>query len=127
VARPTDEPAKPSIWKREIRWRWWQKDSKEPASFDPDAIGSEELALARSAEAEAASTLWEPQVLKIVEDTLATYLGPVAKILVERAAVQAKDLRDLCRMLAQQLATDQERTAFIRGVLLHNTIRSRRS
>jgi serine/threonine-protein kinase len=40
---------------------------------------------------------------------LAAHVGPIAKVLVKRAAAQAKDLADLCKRLGEHLASDAER------------------
>jgi len=56
-------------------------------------------------------------VLKAIEDSLAAYIGPVAKILVGRAAHHTKDLHELCRALAAQLSTEQERQSFLQHAL----------
>jgi serine/threonine-protein kinase len=56
-------------------------------------------------------------VLKAVEDILAAHIGPVAKILVGRAAHQTKDLQALCQALAAHLATEQERKSFLQAAL----------
>ena len=60
---------------------------------------------------------WDPRVLKVVEDSLAEHIGPVAKILVGRAARHTKDLHELCQALAAQLSTEQERKSFLHNVL----------
>jgi len=56
-------------------------------------------------------------VLKAVEDSLAEHIGPVAKILVGRAAHHTKDLQELCQALAAQLSTEQERKSFLHNAL----------
>jgi serine/threonine-protein kinase len=56
-------------------------------------------------------------VLKAVEDSLAEHIGPVAKILVGRAAHHTKDLQKLCQALAAHLSTEQERKSFLHNVL----------
>jgi len=103
-----------------LKWPWGHKDS-EAASTSPATRQS--TAPVESSHTKAGQTgaagAWEPQVLKGVEDSLAEYLGPVAKILVGRAAQQTHDVRELCRLLAEQLATDQERAAFLRSALQH--------
>ena len=60
---------------------------------------------------------WDPRVLKAVEDSLAEHIGPVAKILVGRAAHHTKDLHELCQALAAQLSTEQQRTSFLHNAL----------
>ena len=56
-------------------------------------------------------------MLKAVEDSLAKQVGPVAKILVGRAASRTQNLHELCQVLATQLSTEQERQSFLTSVL----------
>jgi hypothetical protein len=65
-------------------------------------------------------------VLKVIEDSLAEHIGPVAKILVGRAAHHTKDLHELCQTLAAQLSTEQERKSFLHNVLHQKQTQSRR-
>jgi 5-carboxymethyl-2-hydroxymuconate isomerase len=65
-------------------------------------------------------------VLKAVEESLAEHIGPVAKILVGRAAHHTKDLQELCQALAAQLATEQERRSFLHNALHQKQTQSRR-
>lgn len=123
--------AKPSLWKRDIRWPWVHKPPPPPASVTPPATmrPSDNLP-PRSGSAHPqgqGAPVWEPHVLKVVEEQLASYLGPVAKILVSREAAQTRDVLELCHTLAAQLATEQERAAFTRSVLQHKALRARRS
>ena len=69
---------------------------------------------------------WDPHVLKAVEDSLAEYIGPVAKILVGRAAHHTKDLHKLCQALAAQLSTEQERKSFLHNALHQKQTHSQR-
>ena len=69
---------------------------------------------------------WDPRVLKAVEDSLAEYIGPVAKILVGRAAHHTKDLHKLCQALAAQLSTEQERKSFLHNALHQKQTHSQR-
>jgi len=124
---PASEPAKLSIWKWEIKWPWGHKTTSPtiPHTSKSDLAGA--LSSAQEAGQEertpaklrhAASTApWDPRVLKVVEDSLAEHIGPVAKILVGRAAHHTKDLHELCRALAAQLATEQERQSFLHKAL----------
>jgi len=57
---------------------------------------------------------WEPALLETIQQRLAHYLGPLAKILVQRAARQATSADDLCRLLAEHLVTAQDKAHFLR-------------
>ena len=126
-AVPASEPAKPPIWRREIRWPWGHKTTSPTALHTPKSEPAGALAPAHDAGQEAhapakpgnvtSMTSWDPRVLKAVEESLAAHIGPVAKILVGRAAHHTKDLRELCLALAAQLSTEQERKSF-----LHHTL-----
>jgi serine/threonine protein kinase len=53
-----------------------------------------------------------PEDLDRVARALAVHLGPIARLLVNRAASGARDLQDLCAVLAAQLTTEEERARF---------------
>jgi serine/threonine protein phosphatase PrpC len=136
LAAPASEPAKLSIWKWEIRWPWGHKTASPTALPTPKPGPAEALSLAQNADQEehapgnpgnATSTAsWDPRVLKAVEDSLAEYIVPVAKILVGRAAHHTKDLHKLCQALAAQLSTEQERKSFLHNALHQKQTHSRR-
>lgn len=106
---------KPSIWRRELKWPW---SSKAQPSSPPDT--------ARPAAGTHAGA-WEPDVLKALEGQLARYIGPVAKVLVGRAAQRTKDFSALCQELAAQLPSAQARDSFLRSVTQELTAQARRS
>jgi serine/threonine-protein kinase len=56
---------------------------------------------------------WEPGILREAEEQLTLYVGPVAKIMVKKAAQQATDIEDLYQILAQKIATGPEKTLFL--------------
>jgi class 3 adenylate cyclase len=60
------------------------------------------------------SVSWDPGVLQTATHCLSRYLGPLAKVLVQRAAHNTSDLAALYRMLAEHLPTAQEKTSFLR-------------
>lgn len=126
-AAPVSASAKPSIWKREIKWPWGNKTASAtaPRTLKPGPTeasapaphaGQEAHAPAKPGHATATAP-WDPRVLKAVEDSLAEHIGPVAKILVGRAAHHTKDLQKLCQALAAHLSTEQERKSFLHNVL----------
>lgn len=62
-------------------------------------------------------TGWSGVVLAGVEVEIAKYVGPVAKVLVRRAAKEHKDLESLVGALMAAIDDLQERSAFARAVL----------
>ncbi|NML13624.1 serine/threonine-protein kinase [Azohydromonas caseinilytica] len=62
-------------------------------------------------------TGWSPPVLKSVETELARFVGPVARVLVRRAAQQHKQLGSLASALTETIDQPRDREAFLRAVL----------
>ncbi|HSW23837.1 MAG TPA: hypothetical protein VLJ62_13810, partial [Burkholderiaceae bacterium] len=62
-------------------------------------------------------TGWSGVVLSGVEVEIAKYIGPVAKVLVRRAAKEHKDLESLVGSLMPAIDDPKERSAFARAVL----------
>jgi serine/threonine-protein kinase len=62
-------------------------------------------------------TGWSGVVLAGVEVEIAKYIGPVAKVLVRRAAKEHKDLESLVGSLMPAIDDPKERSAFARAVL----------
>jgi serine/threonine-protein kinase len=60
-------------------------------------------------------TGWDAALLKQVEHQLTRILGPVAKVLVRRAAANTKDVETLYAYLAENLSSAEERSAFLAG------------
>jgi serine/threonine-protein kinase len=56
---------------------------------------------------------WDPALVKAIEGHLARFVGPVARVMVKRACVQTHDLDAVYGMLAEQLATPEERQRFL--------------
>ena len=57
----------------------------------------------------------QDQALRVVEKQLATYLGPVARVVVRKAAPKARDSRELYALLAEHLEREEDRRAFLAG------------
>jgi hypothetical protein len=55
-----------------------------------------------------------PEILSRVETQLAQYLGPVAKVVVSRAARKARDVSELYFLVADEIEDPVEKKAFIR-------------
>jgi serine/threonine protein kinase len=58
-----------------------------------------------------------PEVLACAEQRLAEYIGPVAGVVVKRAAATARDEAELYLMLADEIEEKEEKKAFVRQAL----------
>jgi serine/threonine-protein kinase len=56
---------------------------------------------------------WDPALIKAIEGQLARFVGPVARVMVKRACMQTQDVDAVYGMLAENLATQDERQQFI--------------
>ena len=56
---------------------------------------------------------WDPQILDRVKKALAEYVGPVAKVIVDKAARKCSSLDDLYEMLAGEIAAPADRKKFL--------------
>jgi serine/threonine-protein kinase len=57
---------------------------------------------------------WDPAVLARARHDLATYLGPLARVIVSRVCTRARDQRELYELLALEIPSEDEREAFKR-------------
>ncbi|MCC7111331.1 MAG: serine/threonine protein kinase [Deltaproteobacteria bacterium] len=53
------------------------------------------------------------EILEVARERLAVFLGPIAKVLVRRAAATARNPRELYEALAAQIPSEADRTAFL--------------
>lgn len=60
---------------------------------------------------------FSPDLLSRVESSLSQYLGPVAKVVVRRAALKARDESELYLMVADEIEDPAEKKAFIRRAI----------
>ncbi len=72
-----------------------------------------DLPPAVSTESAAASAI-EPQTLERISKALATYIGPIAEVIVKQAAKRCSSVEDLCRKASQEIETEAERTRFLK-------------
>jgi serine/threonine-protein kinase len=56
---------------------------------------------------------WDDTVLRTVERQLANYLGPMARVMIRKAAAQTRDVTELYALLAQNITDDDGRRRFI--------------
>ena len=77
------------------------------------AIGNDQgLPNEAPAATEVARVGYDPEVLAAAEEQLVTIVGPIAEILVNRAAAQATSVEDLYRRLALHITDETERKRF---------------
>jgi serine/threonine-protein kinase len=65
----------------------------------------------------AAASRFSTEVLERAERRLADYIGGVARVLVKRAAMKARDERELYLLLADEIENKEERRTFLRKSL----------
>jgi serine/threonine protein kinase len=68
------------------------------------------------ARSETGSKSWDPVVLETARKNLAVYIGPMAKVLVSRAAKTARNTEELYRALAAEISTPTDREKFLRSL-----------
>jgi serine/threonine-protein kinase len=57
-----------------------------------------------------------PEAVARVTQTLATYVGPIAKVMVKKATADAPSYLDLCLRVSARLETEDEKTRFLKEV-----------
>ncbi len=72
-----------------------------------------------------APTPLDDAILKAAEENLAAYVGPMAKVLVKKAARRTSDLDEFCRILAEELPDEQRRNAFTSAIKRRASSRKR--
>jgi serine/threonine protein kinase len=77
----------------------------------PDA--SAEASAASKAAAEATRTGFTPEVLEMAEKRLASYVGPLARVLIKDAAGKSGNLKELYAQLAAHIDSEDERRDFL--------------
>jgi len=63
-----------------------------------------------------APALFDPSQLALAEKRLAEYVGPLARVLIKRAANDSGDINELYRNLAKHIDSERERAAFLKGL-----------
>jgi serine/threonine-protein kinase len=59
---------------------------------------------------------WDPEVLLQAVQTLSSYIGPIAKIVVKKAAQEATDSAQFCRALASHIPAEAEQSRFMQDM-----------
>jgi hypothetical protein len=87
----------------------------EPGSECGDgATAAKTAATMRIAETATATAL-APDIVTRITRELATYIGPIAEVMVKRAAKRASSVTELCDAVAQEIETDGERARFLQA------------
>jgi serine/threonine protein kinase len=60
--------------------------------------------------------VFDPATLAAAEKRLAEHVGPLARVLIKRAANDSGDVRELYRKLAEHIDSEPERSAFLKGL-----------
>jgi len=60
---------------------------------------------------------WDAEPLRKLEELLAPYIGPMARVLVRKSAKTTRDRPALVRLLAESIASEQDRAAFVAAAL----------
>jgi hypothetical protein len=85
-----------------------------PHEASGEVSSNKEQPLLQSDGKEAPQSLtWKPELLRAAEEKLAVFLGPMAKLMVRKAASRARDQNEFYALLAQSLDEPQQRTAFL--------------
>ncbi|MGH7164724.1 MAG: serine/threonine-protein kinase [Nitrospiraceae bacterium] len=58
----------------------------------------------------------DPDIMTRLENSLVEYVGPLAKLMVKKAAQEADDVRELCRVLAREIMVEEDKRAFLNAV-----------
>ena len=65
------------------------------------------------------ATGWNMDELARVEKRLALFLGPVARVMVRRAATKTNDIVSMTLSLAEKISSHKDRDAFLKGAGIH--------
>ncbi len=58
----------------------------------------------------------DPDIMTRLESTLVEYVGPLAKLMVKKAAQEADDVKDLCLTLGREILVEEHKRAFLNTV-----------
>lgn len=63
-----------------------------------------------------AGSKYQPEQLSEISHKLASYVGPIASVLVKRASSSSNNLRELCDQVAAEIESDEARQKFLASV-----------
>jgi serine/threonine protein kinase len=93
-----------------------KKMQKIRKSEESAAATSRSAAAPASRPAPSAAATFKPEVLAAAEKKLASYVGPLARILIRDAANSSGDIKQLYKALAAHIDSEEERREFLRSV-----------
>ena len=81
----------------------------------PDALSDTGRLEIEAAHTDPASArpAWDPALLERARLELAAHVGPLARVIVQRAAARARDLAELYSMLAAEITSERDRQTFL--------------
>lgn len=59
---------------------------------------------------------WNPDLLKVIEDSLIKYIGPMARVLIRKSSKTAISISALSQQLAEQIPSDKDRLSFLNNL-----------
>ena len=86
---------------------------KEPTELRQEAPATQTPGHGRNLEAVA--TTIDAQAIERVSKALAVYIGPIAEVIVRRAAKRCSSTKDLCATVAQEIEFESDRVRFLRS------------
>src|SRR5207253_3622864 len=89
-----------------------QQVSEKPASAAP-ASGATAPPIPLVTEASPDAASWSPELSREIERDLASFIGPVASIALQRALRQTNNLQQLYDLLARQVHNERDRSEFL--------------
>jgi len=81
----------------------------------PEGYVAEKAKPAKEKVAPAVSATFDPAVIVDLKAALATYLGPVSKVLVDRAAARSGSVAELVEQLATDIDSPEDRESFLQS------------
>jgi serine/threonine-protein kinase len=85
-------------------------------TWQVDAVDATELNLAAVSMSAPATPAWDDTILQTVERQLAEYVGPMAKIIVRKAAAKTGDTAELYALASESIANAEDRQKFIDAI-----------
>lgn len=89
-------------------------------SLQPAVLGNSTTVRARPSESGLSASAIEPEAIDRVRRELAHYIGPIADVVVKRAAKRSTSVQELCRAVAPEIQTEAGRERFLRWSRMHS-------
>ncbi len=74
---------------------------------------AQEFLAALSGQTDASPAAWDPAMLDRIKKEFAAYIGPMARILVDRMSKRAKSVDELFTFLAAEIPSEPDRKKFL--------------